>query len=74
MEIAENVVRIVEHHLMLTIEDKEQTLINTMGADSLDVLEIVAVIEQEYGITIRDEELEQIKTTQDLITLVELKS
>ena len=74
MEIAENVVRIVEHHLMLTIEDKEQTLINNLGADSLDVLEIVAVIEQEYGITIRDEELEQIKTTQDLITLVELKS
>lgn len=74
MEIAENVVRIVEHHLMLTIEDKEQTLINTLGADSLDVLEIVAVIEQEYGITIRDEELEQIKTTNDLITLVELKS
>ena len=74
MEIAENVVRIVEHHLMLTIEDKEQTLINGLSADSLDVLEIVAVIEQEYGITIRDEELEQIKTTQDLITLVELKS
>ena len=74
MDIAENVVRIVEHHLMLTIEDKEQTLINTLGADSLDVLEIVSVIEQEYGITIRDEELEQIKTTQDLITLVELKS
>lgn len=74
MDIAENVVRIVEHHLMLTIEDKEQTLINTLGADSLDVLEIVAVIEQEYGITIRDEELEQIKTTNDLITLVELKS
>jgi len=74
MDIAENVVRIVEHHLMLTIEDKEQTLINNLGADSLDVLEIVAVIEQEYGITIRDEELEQIKTTQDLITLVELKS
>lgn len=74
MDIAENVVRIVEHHLMLTIEDKEQTLINTLGADSLDVLEIVAVIEQEYGIIIRDEELEQIKTTQDLITLVELKS
>lgn len=74
MEIAENVVRIVEHHLMLTIEDKEQTLINGLSADSLDVLEIVAVIEQEYGITIRDEELEQIKTTNDLITLVELKS
>jgi acyl carrier protein len=74
MDIAENVVRIVEHHLMLTIEDKEQTLINGLSADSLDVLEIVAVIEQEYGITIRDEELEQIKTTQDLITLVELKS
>ena len=74
MDIAENVVRIVEHHLMLTIEDKEQTLINGLSADSLDVLEIVAVIEQEYGITIRDEELEKIKTTQDLITLVELKS
>lgn len=74
MDIAENVVRIVEHHLMLTIEDKEQTLINGLSADSLDVLEIVAVIEQEYGIIIRDEELEQIKTTQDLITLVELKS
>lgn len=74
MDIAENVVRIVEHHLMLEITDRDQTLINGLSADSLDVLEIVAVIEQEYGITIRDEELEQIKTTNDLITLVELKS
>lgn len=74
MDIAENVVRIVEHHLMLEITDRDQTLINGLSADSLDVLEIVSVIEQEYGITIRDEELEQIKTTNDLITLVELKS
>lgn len=74
MEIAENVVRIVEHHLMCKVEDKDATLINSMGADSLDVLEIVAVIEQEYGIMIRDEELEMVKTVQDLITLVELKA
>lgn len=74
MEIAENVVRIIEHHLMCKVEDKEATLINTLGADSLDVLEIVSVIEQEYDIIIRDEELEMVKTTQDLINLVELKA
>jgi acyl carrier protein len=74
MEIAENVVRIVEHHLMCKVEDKDATLINGLNADSLDVLEIAAVIEQEYGIMIRDEELEMVKTVQDLINLVELKA
>lgn len=44
-----------------------------MGIDSLDCLEIVIQIENDYDLLIEDAELEQVKTVQDLITLVDKK-
>jgi acyl carrier protein len=65
---------IVEEHLMMAVESNDQSLKNDLGADSLDILDICMKIEEELGITIRDEEIEEIYTYQDLLTLVESKS
>lgn len=52
--------------------NKEQVTPNTsflevVGADSLDIVELVMELEEEFGVTIPDEEAEKIKTVGDAI-------
>lgn len=49
----------------------ESVLIDDLGADSLDVVEIVMALEDEFEIEISDEETAKIKTVQDIVTYVD---
>ena len=59
----------------LQVEESEITmdtnLMKDLSADSLDAVEIIMAIEDEYGIEIPDEEAENIQTVQDLVKFVE---
>ncbi len=59
----------------LQVEESEITmetnLMKDLSADSLDAVEIIMAIEDEYGIEIPDEEAESIQTVQDLVRFVE---
>ena len=44
----------------------ESNFINDLGADSLNIVEIVMEIEEEYGIVIPDEDVEELNTVGDL--------
>lgn len=46
-------------------------IIADLGADSLDVLQLLMTIEDEYGIKIPDEELEGFHTVGDIVDYVE---
>ncbi len=45
----------------------------SLGLDSLDVVELTLVLEEETGVKLEDEELEDIKTVQDAIDKVAAK-
>ncbi len=45
----------------------EAKFIDDLGADSLDTVELVMALEEEFGIEIPDEEAEKIGTVQDAI-------
>lgn len=45
----------------------------SLGLDSLDVVELTLVIEEELGVKIEDEELEDVRTVQDAATKVDEK-
>ncbi len=49
----------------------ESTFLEDLGADSLDAVELVMAIEAEFDISVADEELEQLKTVQDLLNVIE---
>ena len=49
----------------------ETNLMKDLEADSLDAVEIIMAIEDEYGIEIPDEEAEKIQTVGDLVRYVE---
>jgi len=50
------------------------SLIDDLGADSLDIVELVMAMEEEFGLEIPDEDAEKIKTVGDVIKYIESKS
>ena len=49
----------------------EANLAEDLGADSLDAVELIMALEDEYGITIDDDEARKIKTVKDLVDYIE---
>ena len=58
----------------LGVEESEVTpeasFVDDLGADSLDTVELVMALEEEFGIEIPDEEAEKISTVNDAITYI----
>ena len=48
----------------------EAKFIEDLGADSLDIVELVMAMEEEFEVEIPDEEAEHIKTVQDAINFI----
>lgn len=61
----------------LGVDESEVTLeanfINDLGADSLDTVELIMELEKAFGITIPDEDAENIATVGDAINYVKSK-
>ncbi len=58
----------VEEKANLTMETD---IADDLGADSLDVVEVLMSIEDEFQVEIPDEEIENIKSIGDLVTYIE---
>ena len=72
-EIYAQVKTIVIDKLGVDEEDKvkpEANFANDLGADSLDVVEMVMALEDHFGIEIPDEDAEGIATVQDVVNYI----
>lgn len=49
----------------------EASLKDDLGADSIDAVEVIMSLEDEFGISIDDETAEGIKTVKDLVDYIE---
>ena len=49
----------------------DSTFIDDLGADSLDIVELIMAFEEEFGIEIPDEAAEKIKTVQDVVSSID---
>ena len=48
----------------------EQEVVKDLGADSLDVVELMMALEDEHGITLPEEDIEKIKRVQDIVDIM----
>ena len=59
----------------LVVEEDEVTMEASMqddlGADSLDLVDLVMSVEEEFGVKVADEDLENIKTVGDIVNYIE---
>lgn len=71
-EIAERVKRIIEEQLMVDASEitEKATFIDDLGADSLDIVEMIMELEEEFGIEIPDEDAEKITTVGEAIEYI----
>lgn len=45
-------------------------LVEDLGADSLDVIEMIMAFEDEFGISLPDEDVAKLKTIKDIVTYI----
>ena len=51
----------------------EAVFVDDLGADSLDLVELIMAMEEEFGFEIADEEAEKLRTVQDVISFVQAR-
>ena len=76
MAATEKVKSIIAEQLGVKQEEvvSEASFIDDLGADSLDTVELVMALEEEFGVEIPDEDAEKITTVGDAIKYIEEKS
>jgi len=75
MKLEERVIEIIMEQLDVTKEEclPEASFIEDLGADSLDLVELIMEMEENFEIQIADEELEKIRTIKDVIDFLKSK-
>jgi acyl carrier protein len=75
MTLEEKVIKIIMEQLDVTQEEcvLEASFIDDLGADSLDIVELLMEMEEAFDIEIADEELEKIATIQDVVDFLKQK-
>ena len=72
-EIADKVKAIIVEQLNVSEEDvvPEASFVDDLGADSLDQVELIMAMEEEFDLSISDEDAEKITTVKDAIEYIE---
>ena len=75
MSVAERVKQIIVEQLGVDENqvDPSASFVDDLGADSLDIVELVMAFEEAFDLDIPDEDAEKIKTVKDAIDYIEAK-
>jgi acyl carrier protein len=52
----------------------EAVFVDDLGADSLDLVELIMAMEEEFGMEIADEDAEKLRTVQDVISFISARA
>ena len=72
MSVEESVKKIIAEKLSVELEEvvPEASFVDDLGADSLDLVELIMSMEEEFDTDISDEDAEQITTVKDAIAYI----
>ena len=68
----QKIIKLIAEKLNKKIEEikMESRLVEDLGADSLDVVELVMTFEDEFGIALPDEDVANLKTIKDIVDYI----
>ena len=75
MALIDDIKEVVVEQLSVSPEEvkEDSKFVEDLGADSLDVVELVMALEEKFDIEIPDDEAEKIGTVKDVIEYIESK-
>jgi acyl carrier protein len=70
--VERRVIEIIVEQLGVSEEEVtlEASFVDDLGADSLDLVELIMALEEEFGLEISDEDAEKIQTVQDVVNYI----
>ena len=73
MAVADKVIELISKQLNRPAEEitQDKEIVKDLGADSLDVVEMLMSLEEEFNISVPEEDAVNIKTVGDIIKLIE---
>ncbi len=76
MSVFDRIVELIVEKLGVEPEEvtREASFIDDLGADSLDIVELIMDIEDEFELEIPDEDAEKISTVQEAVSYIEKKT
>jgi len=76
MSVEDKIIKIISEKLDVDISEvvPKASLVDDLGADSLDLVELVMTMEEEFDIEISDEEAEKLITVQNAIDYIKANS
>jgi len=76
MSIEDKVKKIIAEKLSVDLEElvPEASFVDDLGADSLDLVELIMSMEEEFDIEISDEEAEKLATVKDVFDYIDAHS
>ncbi len=76
MAVEEKIKSIISEQLGVKAEEvtPQASFIDDLGADSLDTVELIMALEEEFGVEIPDEDAEKMSTVGDAIKYIEEKT
>jgi|TARA_B100000768_G_scaffold152183_1_gene147725 acyl carrier protein len=76
MSIEDRVKKIVSDQLGASIEtiENDSSFVDDLGADSLDTVELVMALEEEFDLEIADEDAEKISTVNEAVAYINSSS
>lgn len=71
-QVCERVKHVLAQQLNLGLDDllPAAAIVRDLGADSLDVMEIVLNLEEEFAISVPDEDIQSLVTVQDVVDYI----
>ena len=75
MAVADKVKDLIASQLNKPVEDitEDKEVVKDLGADSLDVVEMIMSLEEEFNVSVPEDDAMNIKTVGDIINLIEGK-
>ena len=75
MAVADKVKELISAQLNKPVEEitEDKEVVKDLGADSLDVVEMIMSLEEEFNVSVPEDDAMNIKTVGDIINLIEGK-
>ena len=75
MAVVDKVKELIAQQLNKSIDDitDDKEIVKDLGADSLDVVEMLMSLEEEFNVTVPEDEAVNIKTVADIVKVIESK-